>query len=82
LHELELGLTTLTNGTKVVFFLGDVRNQGRMEDLFQQFHPQLVYHAAAYNHVPMMELCPSEAVLTNVGGTKLIADLSVKYQVQ
>lgn len=82
LHELELELTTLTNGTKLIFFLGDVRNQGRMEDLFQQFHPQLVYHAAAYKHVPMMELCPSEAVLTNVGGTKLIADLSVKYQVQ
>jgi FlaA1/EpsC-like NDP-sugar epimerase len=77
-----LELTAIKNGTKLVFFLGDVRNQSRMEDLFQQFHPQLVYHAAAYKHVPMMELCPSEAVLTNVGGTRLIADLSVKYQVQ
>ncbi len=82
LHDLELELTSIKNGTKLVFFLGDVRNKNRMEELFASFHPQFVYHAAAYKHVPMMELSPSEAVLTNVGGTKLIADLSVKYQVQ
>ncbi len=82
LHDLELELTSIKNGTKLVFFLGDVRNKNRMEELFSSFHPQFVYHAAAYKHVPMMELSPSEAVLTNVGGTKLIADLSVKYQVQ
>jgi FlaA1/EpsC-like NDP-sugar epimerase len=82
LHDLELELTSIKNGTKLVFFLGDVRNKNRMEELFSSFHPQFVYHAAAYKHVPMMELSPSEAILTNVGGTKLIADLSVKYQVQ
>lgn len=82
LHELELELATINNGTKLVFFLGDVRNRTRMEDLFGNFRPHIVYHAAAYKHVPMMELCPSEAVLTNVGGTKLIADLSIKHQVQ
>lgn len=82
LHDLELELTSIKNGTKIVFFLGDVRNKNRMEELFSSFHPQFVYHAAAYKHVPMMELSPSEAILTNVGGTKLIADLSVKYQVQ
>jgi len=82
LHDLELELTTIKNGTKLVFFLGDVRNKNRMEELFSSFHPQFVYHAAAYKHVPMMELSPSEAILTNVGGTKLIADLAVKYQVQ
>lgn len=82
LHDLELELTSIKNGTKLVFFLGDVRNKNRMEELFSSFHPQFVYHAAAYKHVPMMELSPSEAVLTNVGGTKLIADLSIKYQVQ
>jgi len=53
-----------------------------MEELFSSFHPQFVYHAAAYKHVPMMELSPSEAILTNVGGTKLIADLATKYHVQ
>jgi FlaA1/EpsC-like NDP-sugar epimerase len=82
LHDLELELTSIKNGTKLVFFLGDVRNKNRMEEMFSSFHPQFVYHAAAYKHVPMMELSPSEAILTNVGGTKLIADLSVKYQVQ
>ena len=82
LHDLELELTGISNGVKMVFFLGDVRNPNRMNELFTDFHPQVVYHAAAYKHVPMMEQSPAEAVLTNVGGTKLIADLSVRYQVQ
>jgi len=42
-----------------------------MRELFSEFHPQVVYHAAAYNHVPMMEQSPAEAVMTNVAGTKL-----------
>lgn len=82
LHDLELELTGISNGVKLVFFLGDVRNQNRMNELFGEFHPQVVYHAAAYKHVPMMEQSPAEAVLTNVAGTKLIADLSVRHQVQ
>ncbi len=53
-----------------------------MEELFEMFQPQYVYHAAAYKHVPMMELCPSEAILTNVLGTKVLVDLSIKYAVQ
>ena len=81
LHDLELELTATRNGTKLIFFLGDVRNANRMEELFSTFHPHIVYHAAAYKHVPMMELSPSEAILTNVGGTKMIADLSLKYKV-
>ncbi|MFM7645871.1 MAG: polysaccharide biosynthesis protein [Sphingomonadales bacterium] len=82
LHDLELELTGISNGVKLIFFLGDVRNPNRMNELFGEFHPQIVYHAAAYKHVPMMEQSPAEAVLTNVGGTKLMADLSVRYQVQ
>ena len=82
LHDLELELTGISNGVKLVFFLGDVRNPNRMNELFGEFHPQVVYHAAAYKHVPMMEQSPAEAVLTNVAGTKLIADLSVRHQVQ
>lgn len=82
LHDLELELTGVSNGVKMVFFLGDVRNPNRMNELFTEFRPQVVYHAAAYKHVPMMEQSPAEAVLTNVAGTKLMADLSVRYQVQ
>jgi FlaA1/EpsC-like NDP-sugar epimerase len=82
LHDLELELSGINSGVKLIFFLGDVRNPNRMQELFEEFRPQIVYHAAAYKHVPMMEQSPAEAVLTNVGGTKLIADLSIRYQAQ
>ena len=57
-------------------------NESRMEQIFQAFKPDYVFHAAAYKHVPMMEDNPSEAVLNNIYGTKVIADLSVKYGVK
>lgn len=63
-------------------FIGDVRDYKRMELLFQTFKPHYVYHAAAYKHVPLMEHHPAEAVRTNVMGTKIVADFSVKYGVQ
>ncbi len=82
LHTLELEL--MENGTRAncVSYLADITNKSRMESLFEEFKPQYVYHAAAYKHVPMMELCPTEAVRNNVVGVKLIADLSVKYNVE
>ena len=57
-------------------------NMSRMEEIFRRFKPDYVFHAAAYKHVPMMEDNPSEAVLNNIYGTKVIADLSVKYGVK
>lgn len=57
-------------------------NEGRMDDLFRTFRPEYVFHAAAYKHVPMMEDNPSESIHNNVWGTKVIADLSVKYGVR
>jgi FlaA1/EpsC-like NDP-sugar epimerase len=82
LHHLELELSEIATNVICVPFLGDVRNLDRMNDLFAQFEPHYVYHAAAYKHVPMMEVCPQEAILTNVMGTKIIADLSVQYKVK
>jgi FlaA1/EpsC-like NDP-sugar epimerase len=62
--------------------MGDVRNYDRMKRVFDHFKPQIVYHAAAYKHVPMMELNPSEAVLTNVQGTKVTADLAYQFKAE
>ncbi len=62
--------------------IADVRNPKIIEDIFLKYTPQLVYHAAAYKHVPLMESYPSEAVFANVIGTKNIADFSVKYNAE
>lgn len=66
----------------VVQFISNVGNKERMEVLFQRYHPQVVFHAAAHKHVPLMELNPSEAVTNNVFGTKLLIELAQKYGVR
>ena len=81
LHELHLELQELDLENNFHCYIGDVRDHCRMDLLFQTFKPHYVYHAAAYKHVPLMEHNPAEAVRTNVMGTKIIADLSVKYGV-
>lgn len=81
LHELQLELQENVIDNTFHSFIGDVRDQHRMELLFQTFKPHYVYHAAAYKHVPLMEHNPGEAIRTNVMGTKVVADLSVKYGV-
>lgn len=81
LYDMELELAELT-GLRYEVVIGDVRNRERMSNVFRTFRPQLVYHAAAYKHVPMMELNPSEAVRTNVQGTTVTADLAVEYGVE
>lgn len=82
LHYLYLEMEESNTEINFHAFVGDVRDEKRMQYLFQTYQPQYVYHAAAYKHVPMMEDNPVEAVKTNVMGTKIIADLSVKYAVQ
>ena len=62
--------------------LGDITNSEQMELLFIKYQPEVVFHAAAYKHVPMMEQNPHEAVRVNVGGTRLLTELSVKYGVR
>lgn len=82
MYDMEMELNDKFRFQSFEIVIGDIRKMDRMENLFRTFRPQLVYHAAAYKHVPMMENNPSEAVLTNVLGTKVIADLSVKYGVE
>lgn len=81
LYELELELQA-RGFQNYIAALTDVRNFAAIEQVFDLYAPQYVYHAAAYKHVPMMEHSPSEAVLTNVLGTKHVADLSVRFQVK
>ncbi len=81
MHDLSLELKKSFPDANVVLFMGDVHNHARMEAAFKQYKPKYVFHAAAYKHVPMMELNPTEAVITNVEGTKNIADLALKYGV-
>jgi len=61
--------------------LADVTNRGNMENIFRDFSPEIVFHAAAYKHVSLMEMQPHEAIHINVGGTKTMADLAIQYQV-
>ena len=82
MHELQLELEEHFRDVKVELHIGDITNSYRMEHIFRQYQPRYVFHAAAYKHVPMMENNPSEAINTNVFGTKNIADLSVKYNVE
>ena len=67
---------------KMVFIIANVKDQRRMEEVFAEYKPQIVYHAAAYKHVPFMEENPYEAVFVNVFGTKNIADLAMKYEAE
>ncbi len=82
LHELELEFNEKTNLKKHEVVIGDVRNKERMQNVFNTFKPQIVFHAAAYKHVPMMENNPSESILTNILGTKTVADLAVEFKVE
>ena len=70
------------NQLPVQIILADVTNKEKMESIFQSYHPEIVFHAAAYKHVPLMEENPHEAIRVNIGGTKIITELSVKYGVK
>ena len=62
--------------------VADVRDYSRMQQIFDKYNPQYVFHAAAYKHVPLMEANPYEAIRVNISGTKLLADLSILYKVE
>lgn len=82
IHNLRLELNEKFPHIDFSPVLGDVRNKTRVEAIVERYHPQIVFHAAAYKHVPLMEENPCEAVRTNVYGTRVMADAAVKYQVE
>jgi FlaA1/EpsC-like NDP-sugar epimerase len=82
LYEIDGEVRDLVSGLKIISVIADVSNRNRVEWVFEEYKPQVVFHAAAYKHVPMMENNPSEAILCNVLGTKNLADISIKHQVE
>ncbi len=82
LYDLELELKEKYSFHNFEIVIGDVTNKVRMYKVFQTFHPDTIYHAAAYKHVPMMENNPSEALRVNIKGTKTVADLALEYEVK
>ncbi len=81
LHNLRLEINNIAKNVKIRSVLTDIRNLEALEKVFLNYKPDVVYHAAAYKHVPLMEENPSQAIYTNVIGTKNLADVSIKYKV-
>lgn len=79
LHSLCLEIAGLHAAIQIHNVIADVRNKHVLQQVFKLYRPQVVYHAAAYKHVPLMEENPSQAIFTNVMGTKIVADLSLQY---
>ena len=79
LHDLSLDLQKQFPEARFIPVIADVRDKERIEQIFSELRPDVVYHAAAYKHVPLMESYPNEAVRANVLGTRNMADMAVKY---
>jgi FlaA1/EpsC-like NDP-sugar epimerase len=81
LHHLALEVEAIKTSSKLVTVIGDVRNRSEIDQVFKKYKPNVVYHAAAYKHVPLMEENPAQAIFVNVLGTKNVAELSCDYNV-
>ncbi|MCW3122037.1 MAG: polysaccharide biosynthesis protein CapD [Flavipsychrobacter sp.] len=82
MHEFHMEIKDKYENASVKAYLGDICDRQRMEHLFEVYNPQIVFHAAAYKHVPLMEDNPSIAVINNVYGTKVLAELAVANDVE
>ena len=82
LHDIRLMMAKQFADIEAFTLMASIQNKPRMEEIFREHRPDYVFHAAAYKHVPMMEDNPSESIQNNVDGTRVIADLSVKYGVR
>lgn len=79
IFEIKNEVIPLLGEVKLHSYVADVTNQGKMKKIFNWHHPHIIYHAAAYKHVPLMELQPNEAISNNIKGTRIIADLAVEF---
>ncbi|HRA73907.1 MAG TPA: SDR family NAD(P)-dependent oxidoreductase, partial [Flavobacterium sp.] len=82
LHHIGLEVDAIKGKTQIYNIIADIKDKAAIERVFKLYKPEMVYHAAAYKHVPLMECNPSQAILTNVNGTKNLADLSCEYGVK
>lgn len=81
MHNLQLEMEKTFPNVRTTLCIADIVNKDRMREIFSKYRPQIVYHAAAYKHVPMMENNPAEAVHNNIFGTKIAADLALEHGV-
>jgi FlaA1/EpsC-like NDP-sugar epimerase len=81
LFEVDRRIRMLGHATQVIPYIADITNKSRIQSIFEEHRPTIVFHAAAYKHVPMMESNPSEAITCNILGTKILADLAVSFKV-
>ena len=79
LHDLTVDLRQEFPNQQFVPVIADVRNVDMVEEVFEEYHPHVVFHAAAYKHVPLMEDFPAQAILANVQGSKNVADMAIKF---
>lgn len=81
LYEIELEIKSISN-VRVIPYLADITNKSRIQSILEENRPEIIFHAAAYKHVPLMEGNPSEAIQCNIIGTKTMADLAVQFRVR
>ena len=82
LYQIERELRSRNQQTKIFVFVADICNKTRINNIFREFKPEIIFHAAAYKHVPLMESNPSEAVTVNIFGTRTLADLAMQHSVK
>ena len=82
LHQISLEIAKCNTSAEIICIIADVRNYNSLDKVFNDYQPDIVYHAAAYKHVPLMEMNPQQAIFTNVLGSKYMADLSLKHKVE
>jgi len=82
LYSIDLELRNIYPDLNIITVLGDVKNKDRIDWVFRKFNPNVVFHAAAYKHVPMVEINPAEGAQNNVIGTRVVADAADKYKTE